>query len=123
MMKTLIVGSRAAFDYELVQEGLSFCTGNDQIIVTGSVPVDDLAARYAYENGLSLRTEVLDTQLHGTNARNYMLRTLIKDADRVVFFDSDNDELVESLHDYAETQKKETIYLSMAQLRSRSHEF
>jgi hypothetical protein len=123
MMKTLIIGSRSSFDYELVQEGLSFCTGNDQIIVTGSVPVDDLAARYAYENGIPLKTEVLDTQLHGTNARNYMLRHLMKDADRVVFFDSDNDELVESLYEYAETQKKETIYLSMAQLRSGSYEF
>jgi len=122
MMKTLVIGTKSSFPYEMVEECLEFCTGNDQIIVTGSVPVDDLAARYAYENGIALKTEIVDAQLHGTNARNYMMRKLIPDVDRVVFFDSGNDELLESLHEYAESHKKETIYLSSTQYRSRIDE-
>jgi hypothetical protein len=122
MMKTLVVGTRASFPYQMIEESLEFCTGDDQIVVTGSVPVDDLAARYAFENGISLRTEVLDTQLHGTNARNYMMRKLIPNMDRIVFFDSGNDELLDSLFEYAESQKKETIYLSTTEYRSRIDE-
>lgn len=112
MKRNLIVGSRASFDYETVQYALRLCTEEDEIVLTGSVPVDDLAARYAYENGIALRTEVLDTQLHGTNARYYMLSKLIEEVDRVIFFDSENDELLKSIYDLAENRKLETMYLN-----------
>jgi len=112
MTKTLIVGTRALFNYDEVQDALQLCEANDEIVLTGSVPVDDLAARYAYENGLALRTEMLDTQLHGTNARYYTLSKLVEEVDRVVFFDSGNDSLLKSIFELAESRQKETIYLT-----------
>jgi hypothetical protein len=112
MKRNLIVGSRASFDYETVEYALRICTVKDEIVLTGSVPVDDLAARYAYENGIALRTKVLDTQLHGTNARYYMLSKLVEEVDRIIFFDSDNDELLKSIYELAESRKIETIYLN-----------
>lgn len=91
-MNYLVIGSRNSFTKEFVDESmesLSLSNKKDSIMLTSSVPVEDHAAEFAYENKMTLITEDPDPGLHGNAAREYSLRKLAKNAHAVVLFYQD----------------------------------
>jgi predicted Rossmann fold nucleotide-binding protein DprA/Smf involved in DNA uptake len=81
-MKTAIIGSRQITDYTLLKQatkGLQI-TG---IISGGAAGVDQLAERYAHENGLPLT--VLNANWHTYGKQAGMIRNaeIVKNADQV----------------------------------------
>lgn len=94
---------------EVIAESMLGCTSEDTLMVMGVMPVDDLVARYAYNNHMKLETYTIDTQLHGTNARYHMANKLLESADRLVTYEQDRDEFVQSIKEMAELKGIEVI--------------
>ena len=91
-MNYLVVGSKNSFTKDFVDESmlsLSLSNKKDSIMLTSSVPVEDYAAEFAYDQKMTLITEDPDPGLHGNAAREYSLRKLAKEAHAVVLFYQD----------------------------------
>ena len=108
-MKILVIGSRSQFTMGSIAESMLGCTSEDTLMVMGVVPVDDLVARYAYNNSMKLESYTIDTQLHGTNARYHMATKLMESADRLVTYEQESDEFVQSIKEIAESKGIEVI--------------
>ena len=91
-MNYLVIGSKNSFKKEFVDEAmesLNLSNKNDSIMLTSSVPVEDHAAEFAYDNKMILITEDPDPGLHGNAAREYSLRKLAKNANAIILFYQD----------------------------------
>jgi hypothetical protein len=92
-LRYLIAGSKNDFSEDIVYDALSELTSKDEVLITASSPVEDIAARISFEVGASLKTKDPDNALQGTFAKEYSLNKLAKNADvMIVFYSNESDE-------------------------------
>ena len=85
-MKTAIIGSRTFEDYELLTEKLGQIEGITQIISGGAKGADQLAERYAAENGIDIVVVKPDWGAYGKAAGLRRNEVIIEKSDLVVIF-------------------------------------
>lgn len=82
-MKTAIIGSRNITNYELLKQAAKGLTITG-VISGGAMGADQLAERYAQENGLPLLIIPADWNAHGKSAGMVRNAEIVKTAEQVI---------------------------------------
>jgi hypothetical protein len=84
-MKTAIIGSRTATDYEKLKQGLEGLHITE-VLTGGAQGADQFAERYAREHGLPCTVMIADWSRHGIKAGPIRNGELVAAADQVVAY-------------------------------------